>query len=201
VAVAPLRVDSPGVKATVDEDKALVVGRAAKGSTVTVDGAPTTLNADGSFIGTVPLAALGDRTIDVRAWTTGATPMTPRTVHVTITRVASLADAAKAFEQQKSIVGYDAAMANLAAATGQPIVVDGVVVEARGSGHKTLALVDDKRGCAKGPCLTRVVVGRDMALAHGDGLKAYGMVARAFTTPTKQTVPEVEAAFAIRAKK
>ena len=166
----------------VDEDKALVVGRAAKGSTVTVDGETEALATDGSFSATVPLAAIGDKTIDVKAWTTGASPMTPRTVHVVVTRVASLTDAAKAFEQQKTL-GYDAAMTNLEGATGQPIVVDGTVIESRNAGHKTLVLVDDKRGCAKGPCLTRVVVGHDLTLAHGDGLKAYGTVARAFTTP------------------
>lgn len=201
IAVAPLRVDAPGIRATVEEDQALVAGRAAKGSTVTVDGAPVTPAADGSFSATVPLAAMGDKTIDVRAWTTGQAPMTPRTVHVTITRVASLADAAKAFEQQKTLVGYDAAMANLAGTTGQPIVVDGVVVESRLVGHKSMVLVDDKRGCAKSPCLTRVILGRDLGLSHGDGLRAYGTVARAFTTPAKLTVPEVEAAFAIRSKR
>jgi RNase P/RNase MRP subunit p29 len=200
VAVAPLRVDAPGVRGVVDEDKAVVAGRAAKGATVTVDGAPVALGADGSFSTVVPLPALGDRTIDVRGGTSGPAPMTPRTVHVSITRVASLAEAAKTFEQQKTI-GYDAAMTNLTGSAGQPIVVEGVVVESRGSGPKTIVLVDDKRGCAKGPCLTRVVVGRELPLARGDGLRAYGIVARGFTTPAQQTVPEVEAAFAIKVKR
>lgn len=200
VAVAPLRVDAPGARAVVEEDKVLLAGRAAKGSTVTVDGAPVPVAADGSFSTTVPVTALGDRTIEVRGSTAGDAPMTPRTVRVALTRVESLAAAAKTFEQQKTI-GYDAAMADLIGATGRPIVVDGVVLEARTLGPKTLVLVDDKRGCAKGPCLTRVVVGRDMGLAHGDGLRAYGIVARSFTTAAKQTVPEVEAAFVIRAKR
>ena len=199
VSIAPLRVDAPGVRAVVDDNKTTVAGRAAKGSTVTVDGAPVALAADGSFETTVPLPAMGERTIDVRAWTTGAAPMMPRTLHVTVTRVASLADAAKAFEQLKPI-GYDAAMADLSRA-GQPIVVDGAVLDARGAGPKTLAVVDDKRGCAKGPCLTRVVVGRELGLARGDTLKAYGTLARGFTPPGGQTVPEVEAAFAIRTKR
>ena len=62
-------------------------------------------------------------------------------------------------------------------------------------------LVDDKRGCAKGPCLARVVIGRDLALVRGDGLRAYGTVARAFTTPGGQTVPEIESQFVLRTKR
>ncbi len=115
-------------------------------------------------------------------------------------RVLNLADEAKAFEGQKPI-GYDTAMLNLAASSGQPIVVDGEVFEARGSGHRTLVLIDDRRGCAKGPCLARVVVGRDLILAHGDILRAYGKVVRAFTTPSGQSVPEVEADFVLRARR
>ena len=124
----------------------------------------------------------------------------PRTVHVAVSRVASLADAARDFEQQKPL-GYDAAMSDIAGKTGQSIVVDGQVLESRGSGHRTLALVDDKRGCAKSPCLTRVIIFRDLALAHGDSLRAYGVVARGFTTPAGQTIPEVESLFVQRTKR
>jgi hypothetical protein len=197
VAVAPLRVDAPGARAVVDEDKVLVAGRAAKGATVTVDGAPATVAPDGSFETFVPLPAVGDRTLDVRG---GTGMLTPRIVHVVVSRVASLTDAAKAFEQQKPL-GYDAVMSDITGKTGQLIVVDGEVLESRGSGHRTLVLVDDKRGCAQGPCLVRVVVGRDLAFAHGERLKAYAVVARPFTTPAKQTVPEVESVFVVRTRR
>ncbi|HEY6461642.1 MAG TPA: hypothetical protein VIY73_15850, partial [Polyangiaceae bacterium] len=83
--------------------------------------------------------------------------------------------------------------------TGQPIVVDGPVLESRVVGHMTLAVVDDHRGCAHGPCVTRVVIGRDMTLAHGDVLRAYGTVARGFAWRPGQTVPEVESTFVIKA--
>jgi hypothetical protein len=195
IAVAPLRVDAPSASSVTDDDKVLVAGRAAKGASVTVDGASVGVSADGAFESTVPVNALGDRIIEVRA---GTAALAPRTVRVTVKRVASLAVAAKAFEDQQPI-GYDAAMRDISAAkTGEPIVVEGEVVEARASGHRTLVLVDDRRGCAKGPCLTRVVVGRDLALAHGDVVRAYGRVARAYRTPTAQTVPEVEAEFVVR---
>ena len=92
-------------------------------------------------------------------------------------------------------------MGNLTASTGKSIVVDGEVIEPRAAGHRTLLLVDDRRGCAKGPCLTRVVVGQELSIGRGERLRAYGRVARAFATPSGQTVPEVEADFVIRAKR
>lgn len=193
VAVAPLRVDAPGARATVEEDHVMIAGRAAKGASVTVDGAPATVAADGSFETTVPLPGAGDHTIAVRG---GTAALMPRTVHVTVTRVASLADAAKSFEQRHPL-GYDEVEHDIGGKTGPPIVVDGTVIEARGSGHRTLVLVDDRRGCAHGACLARVVVGRDMALLHGQKLRAYGTVARAFTPGGGQTIPEIDAEFAL----
>jgi hypothetical protein len=197
VSVAPLRVDAPGARSVVDADHALLAGRAAKGATVTVDGAPATVAADGTFEKTVALSAQGEITVEVRS---GTGALTPRTVHVTLKRVASLAEEGKAFEKQGT-VGYDAALANLAGSSGQPIVVDGEVAEPRSSGHRTLMLIDDRRGCARGPCLVRVVIGQDLMVARGDRLRAYGHVARAFTTPAGQTVPEVEADFVVPVKK
>lgn len=199
VAVSPLRIDAPETVTSVDEDHVLVAGRGPKSATVTIDGNAVPVGADGAFETTIPLPALGDHVVEAR----GGTPaLMPRTVDLTVTRVASLADAAKAFEkQQPAPLGYDTAMSDLAGKTGQPIVVEGPVLESRGSGHRTLVLVDDHRGCKKGPCPVRVIVGRDLALSPGDALHAYGTVARGFTTPGGQTVPEVESQFAIRTKK
>jgi hypothetical protein len=196
IAIAPLRVDAPGPSTVIDEDKVLVAGRAAKGSSVAVDGAQVAVGADGAFESTIAVPAQGQRLIEVRA---GTSVLASRRVHLAVTRVASLVEAAKAFEARAPI-GYDAAMRAIAAAkTGAPIVVEGEVVEARGSGHRTLVLVDDRRGCAKGPCLARIIVGRDLALTHGEVLRAYGNLARAYRTPAAQTVPEVEAEFVLRA--
>jgi hypothetical protein len=197
VAIAPLRVDAPGSRAVVDTDQILLAGRAAKGATVTIDGTPATVAADGAFEKSVSLPALGEVSVEVRS---GTASLTPRTVHVALKRVASLADEAKAFEKQPTL-GYDAALANLATDAGRPIVVDGEVVEPRASGHRTLLLVDDRRGCAKGPCLARVVVGQEVPVARGDRLRAYGRIARAFATPTGESLPEVEADFVLRSKR
>jgi len=197
VAIAPLRVDTPGARAVVDTDHVLLAGRAAKGATVTVDGAATAVAADGAFETAVPLIAPGEISVEVRS---GTPALVPRTVHVALKRVASLAVEAKAFEKQATL-GYDAALANLATDVGQPIVIDGEIIEPRASGHRTLLLIDDRRGCAKGPCLARVVIGQELAVARGDRLRAFGHVARAFTTPGGQTVPEIEADFVVRAKR
>ncbi len=198
VAVSPLRVDAPGPIAVVEDDHVLVAGRGPKGASVTVDGNVVQVAADGSFETTVPLPAIGDHVAEVRG---GTTALMPRVVQLTLTRVQSLADAAKTFEQTQHPIGYDVAMSDIAGKTGQPIVVEGPVLESRASGHRTLVLVDDKRGCKKGPCHARVVVGRDLTLAPGDVLHAYGVVARGFTTPAGQTVPEIDSQFALRTKK
>jgi hypothetical protein len=192
VSVAPLRVDAPGARAVVEEAHAVLAGRAPRGATVTVDGAPVAPGVDGAFETSIVLPSLGERTVAVRAETAA---LVARTVHVTVRRVASLEREAKAFEQQPTI-GYDAAMKDLQAAVGQAMAVEGEVIDARGSGHRTLVLLDDKRGCRKGPCLVRVVVGHDVALPRGATLRAWGRVARAFPV-SGGAVPEVEADFVL----
>lgn len=197
VSVAPLHVDAPGSHAVVDTDHIVLAGRAAKGATVTVDGAGAVVAADGTFEMSIALLAPGEHSVEVRS---GTATLAPRTVRVPIKRVTSLASEARAFEKL-SPLGYDVALANLATDAGQAIVVDGEVIEPRASGRRTLLLIDDRRGCARGPCLARVVIGQELAVAHGDHLRAYGRVARAFTTPAGQTVPEVEADFVLRPKR
>jgi len=197
VAIAPLRVDAPGARAVLDEDHVLVAGRAARGAQVTVDGAPVDVGPDGAFETTVALPASGERAIEVRS---GTAALMPRDVRLVAKRVSRLADEAKAFEQQRTI-GYDAAAKDLAASVGQPIIVDGEVIESRRSGHRTLALVDDRRGCAKGPCKTRVIISRDLTLTPGATLRAYGRVARAFSAPTGEMVPEIEADFVLQPRR
>jgi hypothetical protein len=194
VTVAPLRVDAPLPHAIVDQGRVVVAGRAAKGATVTLDGAAVTVGPDGAFEGAVAIDAPGDKTIEVRA---GTPTLMPRTVHLLVSRAASLADAAADFEK-KTLVDYDTAMRDVQATVGQPMIVDGAVVGVSSGGRRTLLLVDDKRGCSKGPCLVRViVVGGDTPPAMGDKLRAYGTVARSFSNAGK-TLPEVEAQFVVR---
>jgi hypothetical protein len=198
LAVAPLRVDAPGTRGVVEEDHVLVAGRAAKGANVTVDGTPAAVAADGSFESTVALPSLGDRTIDVR----GGTPvLMPRTMHVALRRVRSLAEEAKAFEAQPTI-GYAAAVADPKAAAGQAIVLEGEVFESRGSGHRTLVLLDNRRGCASGAsCIAKVVIGREMKLTRGENWRAYGTVTGGSPNASGQTTLEIAADFVLRSKK
>jgi hypothetical protein len=192
VPVAPLRVDSPRGHLMTESDRVEISGRAPRGAAVTVGGAPVPSTPDGMFETSVPLAQLGDHTIDVRAGTAG---LSPRTVHVLVTRIASFAEQAKAFEGDHPI-GYDAAMSSLGDSVGRSIVVDGEVVESRGP----VMLVDDRRGCAKPPCATRVLLPEDASFARNVVVRAYGRIARPFRTPAGQTVPEVEADFVVPAR-
>ncbi len=202
VAISPLRVDAPCATSVVVGDHVVVAGRAAKGASVTIDGAPAVVAPDGSFEGNAVLSERGERTIQVRS---GTSALVARTVRLSVKRVANLAEEARAFERQPTI-GYDAAVSALAdaggaSAVGQAMVVDGEVIEPRASGHRMLILVDDKRGCAKGPCLARVVVGQDSPIVRGQRLRAYGQLARAFTTSAGRTVPEVEADFVLASRR
>jgi hypothetical protein len=197
VAVAPLRVDAPGLRGVFEEDRVLVAGRAAKGADITIDGSPVAVAADGSFETAVAVPALGDRTVDVRG---GTSTLMPRTVHVALRRVKSLADEAKAFEAQKTIA-YDAAMADLASATGQPIILEGEVFESRGSGHRTIILLANRRGCPGAACIVKVVVGREMKLSRGEIWRAYGTVTGGSPNAAGQTTLEMAADFLVRSKK
>jgi hypothetical protein len=197
VSIAPLRIDVPGTHGVVDKDRVLLAGRAARGATVTVDGAPVSVAPDGSFESMAPLAALGEHTLRVR---TSSPQLSGRTVNVDVKRVASLAQEAKALDQRRPLT-FDAVNSNLAASVGQPIAVDGEVVDARGSGHRSILLVDDRRGCKKGPCLARVVAALEVAPQRGTFVKAYGRVAPPFASPSGQSVLEVEADFLIASKK
>lgn len=197
VSVAPLRVDVPSDHAVFEDTRFILAGRAAKGASVTIDGASVDVSADGAFESAVPLPALGERTVEVQGKTA---LLAARTIDLKIKRVANLATEAKDFEHQET-VGYDAAMANIAAALGRPMIVEGEVIEARTVGHRTVVLVDDRRGCAKGPCLARVIVAGDAAPARGRTIRAFGSVARPYSSSPGQTVPELDAAFLLLSKR
>lgn len=195
--VAPLRIDVPGTRGVVDRDRILVAGRAAKGAVVTVDGASVSVASDGSFEASIALAAVGERVLRVRA---GTSLLSPRTVNVEVKRVASFAQEARAFERLKPL-SYDAAMANPSASVGQPVAVEGEVMKARTSGHRSILIVDDRRGCAKGSCLARVSWAQDLAPAPGTVVRAYGRVAPPFAAASGEIVLEVEADFIVPNKR
>jgi hypothetical protein len=199
VAVSPLRVDAPGVRGVSEDDHFVIAGRAAKGANIVVDGAPVAVSADGSFESTVAMPGPGDKLIVVRG---GTSALTPRTVHVALRRVPSLAGEAKNFEAQK-LISYGDAIADPAKAAGQQIALEGEVFESRASGHRTIILLANRRGCATGACIVKVVIGREMKLTRNDVWRAYGTVTGGSPNAAGQTTLEIDADFMVpgRSKK
>jgi hypothetical protein len=197
VGVIPLRVDAPTSHAVTESARFWVAGRTSKGGIVTLNGKAVAVAANGAFGDTVEAPAPGETAIVVRAT---APQVAPRTVHLTVKRVQRLEPEAKAFEAGPTL-GYDAIIGNIAANAGQQIVVEGEVLESRVQNHQTVVIVNDRRGCAKGPCVARVVHGEDAALTAGETIRAYGRITRAVSTSDGKSVPEVEADFLVRGKR
>jgi hypothetical protein len=196
IAVVPLRLDEPSLHAVIDGSSFTVAGQSAAGASVTIDDKPASAQPDGSFAET-RAASAGQASLEIRATAAGRAP---RTVHVTVKKVASLAAEAKAVEATP-LATYDQIAPDIAAKAGQAAVVAGEVIEARVTGHQTIALVNDTRGCKSGPCLTRVVAAEDAKLTRGGSVRVYGTVTRAVNTSTGKTVPEIAADFVVAGKR
>jgi hypothetical protein len=201
VPIAPLRVDAPGAAAIVEGSTLVVTGRAAKGSRVLVGTTPADVRPDGTFEAKVEVPD-GSSTVDVTsAYVKGDAPaLATRTVKVAVKRVAKLDAEAVAFEKEHPL-GWDALAGKLTDNVGQPMVVTGAVLEARTANRQSILVVDADRGCAKGPCITRVVYGGDVAFTRGDYVRAYGKITRPVQTSDGKTIPEVEAAFALKGRR
>ncbi len=197
VPVVPLHIDAPTAHMVTDAAQLTVAGRTAKNATVTVNG--KTSGANGVFAAAVDLPAPGETAVEIRA---AAPQVAPRTAHISVKRVASLEAEAKAFEAASRPLGYDAVSGNIDASAGQNFVVEGEVRQSRAANHQTVAIVDDKRGCAKHPCLVRVVYAGELDLKPKQQVRAYGRITRAFSTGEAgaKPVPEVEADFVLRGK-
>jgi hypothetical protein len=195
VAVAPLHVDSPTSHAVIDAPSFVVAGRTQPGGSVTLDDQPVATAPDGSFAQALDARAGGEDVV-LRA---SAPSRAARTVHLAVKRVTSLEAEAKAFEGTHPL-GYDTVAADIASKVGQRVVLVGDVLEARVDGHQVVALVDDRRGCAHGPCLARVTAGEGAKIARGDVVRVYGRVTRAVTASNGKAVPEVEADFVLKGR-
>jgi hypothetical protein len=176
--IAPLHLDSPGLSAVVDGASFRVAGRTSKGATMTLNGQPVQVDADGSFAQAYDAATPGDIPVEVRA---DLPQLASRTAHFAVKRVVRLADEARRRERGVWL-GYDSIVSAGDGATGKDTVVEGDVVESRASGGQVVALVDDARGCGKAagaaaaPCLVRVVASADAGLDHGTHVRVYGKV-------------------------
>jgi hypothetical protein len=199
VGVLPLHLDSPGPAFATEAGTLTVAGRTAKGAAVTVNGAAVTVAADGSFEGSIDVPN-GETSFAIRTSLTGGTnPAAARSATFKVRRVTSV-EAEEATLSKAVRLGYDAFAGDVASNIGQAIAIDGTVLEARTTHHQTLLVIDDHQGCAKGPCLLRVVYGADFVAHSGDAVHAYGKIARAFATKDGKVVPEVDAEILLKGR-
>jgi hypothetical protein len=194
--IVPLALDAPGHELLTDKASAAVAGQTRAGTVVTIDGQPVAVDAQGKFGVRVELAALGEKPLEIMA---AAPPLAPRIAKVKVTRVASLADAAKG-EDAQNPVGYDVFSVDPATKVGQRAVVEGEVVDIRPTAGHTVLLVEDRKKCAKGAtCLVRIVHGEEDKAARGDTVRVYGRVLGTVTASGK-TVPDIEASLVLPVK-
>jgi hypothetical protein len=195
VGVVPLHIDSPSTLAITDGDRFIVAGRTAKGATVSVNGRALASNT-GIFSETFEVPKTGETAVEVRSI---APQVAPRTARLTVRRVDKLDAEAKTFEAAHSL-GYDMVKTNIEANVGQGLAIEGDVIESRILNHQTVALISDRRGCGKAPCLVRVLIGGDLDLKPKETVRAYGRITKPFPAPDGTSVPEVEAHFVLRGK-
>jgi hypothetical protein len=192
--IATLHLDTPGLSAVIDTPSFRVHGHTVKGGTVTANGQPVPVDADGVFGRSFDAPSLGDTAVELRA---DGPQLASRTAKLTVKRVARLSDEARARERAPWL-GYDAIMADPSGSTGKDTIVEGEVVETRTTAGQTLALIEDARGCAagRGACLARVVYGGDDPLAKGAHVRVFGKVTGVLATATP-AIPVVQADFVV----
>jgi hypothetical protein len=196
--VATLHLDAPGVSAVVDTGSFRVAGHTVKGGTVTINGQPVTVDADGSFARSYDAPALGELPVEVRA---DGPQLASRVARFTVKRVAHLAAEAKSRERAPWI-GYDG-ITSAKDSTGKLTVVEGEVAQALAARNQTVAIIDDTRDCKESPCLVRVVYAGNETLATGDHVRVYGRVngvlpANASSAAGAKPVPVVDADFLVK---
>ncbi len=198
VAIPPLRVDSPMPSAVIDKDSFFLAGRTIpKGATVSAGGKTLTVGDNGFFGDTFSAAPSSDTKITVRA---SVANMAPRIVELDVKRVDSLANEAKAFEA-RSPLGYDAVAQAGDGDLGKEVALAGETIDARVQNHQTVFVLNDTLQCSHAPCVTRVIVGAELALRPHDQVRVYGTVGPAATDKDGKRVPEVEASFLLRGLK
>ncbi len=189
-AIAPLRLEAPGLLLFTDRTTAPVAGQTRAAASVTVNGQSVQLDAQGRFGARVELPEPGEKVLEIVA---SSPPLATRTAHAKVVRVASLE--AKAKELAATSPATFAAFGDdPQAAVGKEVVVEGLVVSARGMPASTSLVVEERRACPSGRCLVSVQHGQDQKLAVGDSVRLFGRVTGgvAASGQTKRT-PEVEA--------
>ncbi len=203
-AIATLHLDAPGPSPVIEAASFRIAGHTVKGGTVTANGQPVPVEADGAFSRAYDAASIGDIAVELRA---DGPQLASRTARFTVKRVAHLADEARAREKAPWLA-YDAILADATGSVGKDTVVEGDVVEARQASNQVVALVDDVRGCknaSTGACLVRVVYAGDEPMTHGTHVRVYGKVTGVLASSpgaggASSSVPVVQADFALRGR-
>lgn len=198
VAVTPLHLDAPTTHAVIEGEQFLLGGRTGRGGRLIAGGNAIAVAADGSFSRQMPAKTIGDNTVSLRATVPG---LAPRLASVRVKRVEKLSDEARAFSASAPLAFGDLA-ADVNKHVGEPIVLQGDIVESRQQGAKNLALLDVQKGCPRPPCVARVVFAASEAIAKGDRLQVFGHVTRAISAKGEAAgaVPEVEGDFFLKRK-
>jgi len=195
--IATLHLDAPGPSLVIDGASFRIAGRTVKGSTVTANGQPVPVDPDGNFARSYDAPSVGDVAVELRA---DGPQLASRTARFTVKRVAHLADEAKQREAAPWL-GHDAVLQDPDGSVGKAAVVEGEMVDSRSNAGVVIALIEDIRGCAAGPCVVRVVYGGDETLGRGDRARVYGHVTRTVAQAGGgKAVPEVQADFVLKGR-
>jgi hypothetical protein len=193
--IVPLRVEAPTEGIVVEGETFMLSGHTLKDGRITVGGRPITVDAEGRFAQLMNVSSVGETTIVVRA---EAKDHAPRFVRVRVKRVRSLRDEAALF-RQTAVSDYATVAAD--PKKGEAIAFDGEVVEARLAGEVTILLLDVKKGCARQPCLARVVYGGRFETTKGASVGAFGRLHGNVDGPrTGAQIPEIFAEFLLPLK-
>lgn len=197
IGIVPLLVTSPGPSIVIDTPTFVLAGRTGKNATLTVEGRPITVDANGGFAQIMSVSSPGETNVVVRA---SAPEHAPRLVPLRVRRVESLAVEAAAL-RARSTTAYAAISENPDQKRGLAVALDGSVVEARTESFTTALILDVHGGCPKAPCLARVSWGAKLALAAGDPVGVYGVLTGSVDGPQSGTrIPSITADFVLKGR-
>lgn len=189
IGITPLIVDAPGASIVVGEKELVIAGRTAPGAALVIGSQTVRLDAEGRFVGKVPLA-VGDNVFTVRST---LQDHAPRLVKVAARRSDNL-DRDAALARSMAQTSYQEAVKAPEASAGRSLWLEGQLFDARHDGYSSVLLIDVKDGCKKGPCLAKVLYGAETSFDKGRRLKASGKLVRFVDGPrTGERIPEVRA--------
>jgi hypothetical protein len=190
--VVPLWLEAPGLRTVLDGDRFKLAGKTVKGGSVSVEGQPIVVDAEGHFDQMMSVDAVGETTIVLRAQ---APDLAPRWVQLRIKRVEDLKKEAELF-RQTGTDQYGSYAQNIGTKVGMAVVADGIVEQSAQDGQTTMILLDAQNGCKQGPCLVRLVYGGALDLKPHTKLSAFGRISRAVEgTRPGSKIPEIQVEF------